>query len=146
MDKRKTWEQVDEIIKVLKTGCCYLDFPEDTEITKYMVEDRPRGEEKQDIATSPISPSGMYRGNFQVDGAGHDGLLTVVHTNADDSSSNVDGNALENIEENGREEEEGSQKSDAKEQAEPSEGAGARDPLLDQQKLGDVENVDAKSD
>ena len=27
MDKRKTWEQVDSIIKVLDIGCQYLDFP-----------------------------------------------------------------------------------------------------------------------
>ena len=36
-DKKKTWEQVDEIIKVLNTGCIYLDFPKDTEVSKYMV-------------------------------------------------------------------------------------------------------------
>lgn len=28
MDKKKTWEQVNEIIKVLDTASTYLDFPE----------------------------------------------------------------------------------------------------------------------
>jgi hypothetical protein len=37
MDKKKTWEQVDAIIKVLKTGCEFLDFPEDKDISQYMV-------------------------------------------------------------------------------------------------------------
>ena len=27
MDKKKTWTQVDQIIKVLNIGCKYLDFP-----------------------------------------------------------------------------------------------------------------------
>lgn len=29
MDKKKTWQQVDEIIRVLDLGTQYLDFPED---------------------------------------------------------------------------------------------------------------------
>ena len=40
MDKKKTWEQVDEIIKVLKTGCKYLDFPQDDQTSKYLLDDR----------------------------------------------------------------------------------------------------------
>jgi hypothetical protein len=32
MDKKKTWDQVDEIIKVLNTGCQYLDFPVETDL------------------------------------------------------------------------------------------------------------------
>ena len=40
MDKKKTWEQVDEIIKVLKTGCKYLDFPQDDDTRKYLLDDR----------------------------------------------------------------------------------------------------------
>lgn len=39
MDRRKTWEQVDEIIKVLGVGCAYLDFPVDKDVEKYMVVD-----------------------------------------------------------------------------------------------------------
>ena len=27
MDKKRTWEQVDEIIKVISVGQAYLDFP-----------------------------------------------------------------------------------------------------------------------
>jgi len=38
MDKKKTWNQVDEILVVLSTGCKYLDFPVDTDLRKYMVE------------------------------------------------------------------------------------------------------------
>ena len=36
-DKKKTWEQVDQIITVLNTGFIYLDFPVEKEISKYMV-------------------------------------------------------------------------------------------------------------
>jgi hypothetical protein len=37
MDKKKTWEQVDQIIKVLNTGCMYLDFPKDKNLMEMMV-------------------------------------------------------------------------------------------------------------
>lgn len=39
MDKKKTWEQVDSIIGVLKAGCEYLDFPEEVDIKKLLVAD-----------------------------------------------------------------------------------------------------------
>ena len=32
MDADKTWYQVEQILKVLDTGCTYLDFPEDQQI------------------------------------------------------------------------------------------------------------------
>ena len=38
-DKKKTWEQVDQIIDVLNTGFVYLDFPIEKEINKYLVAD-----------------------------------------------------------------------------------------------------------
>jgi len=41
MDKKKSWEQVDEIIKVLKTGCEFLDFPENKQVSNYMAIDDP---------------------------------------------------------------------------------------------------------
>jgi len=40
MDKKKTWQQVDEVLKVLKTGCKFLDFPQDDYARKYLLDDR----------------------------------------------------------------------------------------------------------
>lgn len=36
MDKKRTWEQVDEIIKVLSVGQTYLDFPVGKDISEYV--------------------------------------------------------------------------------------------------------------
>lgn len=38
MDRKKSWEQVDQIIKILNTGTTFLDFPADEIISKYVVE------------------------------------------------------------------------------------------------------------
>lgn len=40
MDADKTWYQIEQILKVLDTGCRYLDFPDDRVIEKHI---RPRG-------------------------------------------------------------------------------------------------------
>jgi len=37
MDKRKSWDRVDEILDVLKSSCHYLDFP-DEDISDFFVE------------------------------------------------------------------------------------------------------------
>ena len=40
MDKKKTWEQVNEIIKVLDVACKYLDFPGNKTAKDFLVQDR----------------------------------------------------------------------------------------------------------
>ena len=37
MDSEKTWEQVNEILRVLKIGCQFLDFPADAKLRQYLV-------------------------------------------------------------------------------------------------------------
>lgn len=37
MDAEKTWEQVNEILRVLKIGCEFLDFPADAKLREYIV-------------------------------------------------------------------------------------------------------------
>ena len=61
MDQKKSWEQVDEILRVLKTGCKYLDFPEDDDIRKYLLDDRA-GMEYAEQATSPLSATKIFLG------------------------------------------------------------------------------------
>jgi hypothetical protein len=39
MDKKKTWEQVDQIILVLNTGCSFLDFPFEKDLGKFLLQD-----------------------------------------------------------------------------------------------------------
>ena len=76
MDKKKTWEQVDEIIVVLKTGCQFLDFPEGKEIEDYMVLDEKTGEMRNyadvaDQGTSPLSSSKLFLGKKAGQNQGH---------------------------------------------------------------------------
>ena len=59
MEKKKTWEQVDEIIKVLKKGCDYLDFPIELDLRKNMVQDNG---EHLDHATATLHASKLYLG------------------------------------------------------------------------------------
>lgn len=60
-DKKKTWEQVDEIISVLNTGCNYLDFPIEKEVSKYFVanelEHIEEGDEVSEISKSVTNKS-----------------------------------------------------------------------------------------
>ena len=37
MDSEKTWEQVNEILRVLKIGCQFLDFPADVKLRQHLV-------------------------------------------------------------------------------------------------------------
>ena len=54
MDKKKTWQQVDEIIKVLNAGCRYLDFPLDKDLKDYIVEaSQGQVENSSSLAQSP---------------------------------------------------------------------------------------------
>ena len=40
MDKKKTWQQVNEIIQVLDVACTYLDFPDNKDVNKLLIRDR----------------------------------------------------------------------------------------------------------
>jgi len=39
MDSEKTWEQVNEILRVLKIGCQFLDFPADAKLRQHLLSD-----------------------------------------------------------------------------------------------------------
>ena len=48
MDKKKTWEQVDEIVQVLDTACTYLDFPDQQkDASKFMIRQAQEPPEKR---------------------------------------------------------------------------------------------------
>ena len=62
MDKQQSWDQVDEILDVLKSSCYYLDFP-DADISDFFVEaGKPQGPDVTEMATSPLSPTKLLLG------------------------------------------------------------------------------------
>lgn len=62
MDKKKTWEQVNEIIQVLDVACTYLDFPENKDVNKFLIRDRQEQFKQQLLQAeqSPLSPKPMF--------------------------------------------------------------------------------------
>lgn len=49
MDKKKTWEQVDQIIKVLNVGCRYLDFPIQKQNAVFSTDERQKQLDRAEI-------------------------------------------------------------------------------------------------
>ena len=47
MDSGKTWEQVNEILRVLKIACKFLDFPADSRVRRLLVEGTENGGDSQ---------------------------------------------------------------------------------------------------
>jgi len=72
MDKKRTWEQVDDIIAILKRGCEYLDFPEHDDIRKYMMDDGTGMMHERELAASPLTSPKMLlaaaRGSLKAPG------------------------------------------------------------------------------
>ena len=56
MDKRKSWAQVDEILRILNIGCQYLDFPEEEELLEML------SERKEEVASLSASPQKKEKG------------------------------------------------------------------------------------
>ena len=64
MDKKKTWEQVNEIIEVLDAACKYLDFPEQKNPSKFMIRVPQEPEKRNFLAETSqmtsLSPKPLF--------------------------------------------------------------------------------------
>lgn len=60
MDRKKTWEQVDQILSTLEQGCKFLNFPEDLQVRSHFVKVEEPKEEERRLSAMPS----MHNGSF----------------------------------------------------------------------------------
>ena len=67
MDSGKTWEQVNEILRVLKIACRFLDFPADARVRQFLVErtengdDSPKDGEENELSDTSAGGGGKRK-------------------------------------------------------------------------------------